>query len=167
MYNGRISLRVTLPSFSFTLWTITPFSLCNLYLRHKFYNKYLSSKNFWIAKMQIWRLHRSLTMMLIPPEAATLPQQTQLPYIFSLLYDRWAIAYSSKSGRNLWTNYIYFWFTDSVVSLSLSPRHGPSSRWGWRYSLQTWKVAVNTRILINSPDRSQMVVHKLCVGTRC
>jgi hypothetical protein len=35
----------------------------------------------------------------------------------------------------------------SVVSLSLSPRHGTSSRLGWRNGLHTWRVAANILIV--------------------
>jgi len=38
---------------------------------------------------------------------------------------------------------LYIFFTDTVVSLSLSLRYGASSTWGWRNGLQTWRVAVN------------------------
>ena len=35
----------------------------------------------------------------------------------------------------------HFLFTDSVICLSLSPRHDTSSRSGSRNGLQTWRVA--------------------------
>ena len=96
------------------------------------------------------QIHTSLMIMFIRQKLQsytnrhychTLTNTTVL--LISLLYDRWSIAYSWSSWRNLWIYYIYFLFTDSVVSLSLSPWHGASSRWGWRKVLQTWRVAAN------------------------
>jgi hypothetical protein len=36
------------------------------------------------------------------------------------------------------------WVPVTVLSGSLSPRHGASSGCGWRNDLQLWKVAANT-----------------------
>jgi hypothetical protein len=43
------------------------------------------------------------------------------------------------------------WVTVTVISGSLSPRHGASSGCGWRNGLQIWKVAVN---VLNKQSRT-------------
>ena len=89
--------------------------------------------------MQIRWLNVSAIIRLLPADAEvlTLPDNT-LRYIYALL---WMLSYNSSSElREIYRN-IYF-FTDSVVCLSLSPRHGASLRWGWRNGQQTWWVVV-------------------------
>ena len=89
----------------------------------------------------MWRLHRSLMIICKPSDTEVLALVTTLIHIFAVI---WSLSYSSfvEILRNLWNYYVFF-FTDSPVSLFLSPPHWASWRWGWRNGLQTWRVAEN------------------------
>ena len=89
----------------------------------------------------MWRLHRSLMKICTPSETEGLALVTILVHIFP---DIWSFSYRSFV-EILWKFMELLriiLFTDSAVSLSLSPPHWASWR-GCRNGLQTWRAAVS------------------------
>jgi len=127
------TLRVSLPPYFFTLWTVA---------QRQFLQINTLLKYFLDAKMLIWRLHRSLMIICIPSESEGLALVTTLIHIFAVI---WSLSYITfvEILRNLWNYYVFFLFTDSVVSLFLSPPHCASWRWGCRNGLRTRRLAAS------------------------
>jgi len=130
---GRTTLIVSLRSYFFTFWTV---------VQRKILQVNVLPKYFWNAKMQMWRLHRSLMIICTPSETEGLALVTILVHIFPAI---WSFSYRSFV-EILWKFMELLriiLFTDSAVSLLLSPPHCASWCWGWRNGLQTWRVAAS------------------------
>ena len=112
--------------------------------------------------MLIWRLHSSLMIICIPSETEGLALVTTLIHIFAVI---WSLSYITfvEILRKFIELLRIFLFTDSVVSLFLSPPHWASWRWGWRNGLQTWRVAAS---ILNkqSGQKSNGGPAALCLG---
>jgi len=78
---GITTLRVSLPPYFFKLWTVAQRQILqiNIFLKY-----------FWGAKMQMWRLHRSLMIICIPSENEGLALVTTLIHVFAVI---WSLSY--------------------------------------------------------------------------
>jgi hypothetical protein len=98
----------------------------------------------------------------LPSETECLTLVTTLTHIFAVI---WSLIYISfvEIMRKIMELLYIFLFADFPVSLSLSPPHCASWRWGWRNGLQTWRVAAS---ILNkqSGQKANCGPAALCLG---
>jgi len=154
-YNGKNNLRVSLTSYNFTLCTVFQTQILQINILQQYFSS---------VKLQIRLLHVSVTIRLIPADGEVLTLADIALADISTILHEWWLKFILGTPRNLWFYYVFL-FTNSVVSLSLSPPHYASCRWGWRNGLQTLRVAVS--ILHEQSGHKSNCGVQHCVWKRC